>query len=92
MNNSISITAQYLHLMSMQDKELTRLRAENKRLTNMTSNLRNQKRIYKESATEWKSRYDSLNKEKCVNAVVQKDLIPNNVKLAISKYAEYQNL
>ena len=89
-----TIVAQYLQLIESQQKEIDRLQLENATLHKIKKETLSQKRLYKESALEWKRRYDdivsALNTCSESETIVVEPLIPETVRMALRIYESVQ--
>ena len=87
------LIAQYLLLMDMQQKEINLLRKENNRLRSVNSGLRTQKTLYKESALEWRHRYEDLLESSLKGEEIKTldGVIPETVRRALRVYESMQN-
>lgn len=87
------LIAQYLLLMDMQQKEINLLRKENNRLRSVNSGLKTQKTLYKESALEWRRRYEDLLESSLKGEEIKTldGVIPETVRRALRVYESMQN-
>lgn len=92
-DNQAELIAQYLLLMDMQQKEINLLRKENTRLRSVNSGLRTQKTLYKESALEWRCRYEELLESSLKGEEIKTldGVIPETVRRALRVYESMQN-
>ncbi|WP_373073863.1 hypothetical protein [Sulfurimonas sp.] len=60
MEHQHDLIVKYLSLISEQEKIINTLNQSNKTLQTRNTELRSQKRIYKDSALEWKSKHDAI--------------------------------
>lgn len=86
-DSQAELIAQYLRIIDMQQTEINVLKTEKRRLLNSNHNLRKQKVLYKESALEWKRRFEEYDSNSSEGG-----LILDNVKKALDIYRDMQGL
>lgn len=60
MEHNHDLIVKYLQLISEQEQIINELSKSNKVLLNRNNELKNQKRIYKEAAADWKQKYETV--------------------------------
>lgn len=87
------LIAQYLVLIDMQQKEINSLKRDNARLNSLHSSVKTQKNLYKQSAIEWKNRYEDLLEDVSKGEPIKTidGVIPETVRRALRVYESMQN-
>lgn len=92
MGHNHNLIVKYLQIISDQEKMINELSKLNKTLLNRNNELKQQKNIYKDSALEWKHKYEAI--RECLSdtySILTKDpVINSNLQDAINIYKQNQ--
>lgn len=88
MKHNHDLIVKYLQLIQEQEQIINELSQSNKKLLNRNTELKNQKELYKQAASDWKNKYETLQTD-VVRAIVE--TVPKSQILnAIAIYKQNQ--